>query len=179
MRKLDVFNHIYPKPYFDLMMRLAPAFKDIGKRMRNIPMLVDLDERFRVMDRFEEYQQILSIATPPIEVFSSGADSIELARAANDGMAELVGEVPRAIPGLRRVVAARRRRCRDARDRAGGARSRRARHPDLLEHQRQAARPPRIPGVVRSDGRIRSAGWLHPFRGADVSDYASESKVAV
>ena len=36
--------------------------------MRDIAMLIDLDERFRVMDRFEDYHQILSIATPPIEV---------------------------------------------------------------------------------------------------------------
>ena len=100
MRKLDVFNHIYPKPYFELMMRVAPAVKDIGKRMRNIPMLVDLDERFRVMDRFEEYQQILSIATAPIEVFSSGNDSVDLARAANDGMAELVSKYPERFPGF-------------------------------------------------------------------------------
>ncbi|HET9371628.1 MAG TPA: hypothetical protein VFO19_15310, partial [Vicinamibacterales bacterium] len=61
MRKIDVFNHIYPRPYFDGMMAVAPRLKDIGKRMRNIPMLVDLDERFRVMDRFgAEYQQVLS-----------------------------------------------------------------------------------------------------------------------
>jgi len=100
VRKLDVFNHIYPKPYFDLMMRVAPTFKDIGKRMRNIPMLVDLDERFRVMDRFDDYQQILSIATAPIEVLSSGSDSIDLAHAANDGMAELVRKYPDRFPGF-------------------------------------------------------------------------------
>src|SRR5215470_17551716 len=71
-------------------MKVAPDFKDIGKRMRNIPMLTELDVRFRVMDAFDDYQQVLSLPTPPIEVFSSGADSIDLARAANDGMAELV-----------------------------------------------------------------------------------------
>ena len=43
VRKLDVFNHIYPKAYFDLVMAVAPTFKDIGKRMRSIPMLIDLD----------------------------------------------------------------------------------------------------------------------------------------
>ena len=44
MRKLDVFNHIYPSAYFERMLAVAPGFKDIGKRMRGIPMLVDLDE---------------------------------------------------------------------------------------------------------------------------------------
>ena len=100
MRKLDVFNHIYPRPYFDRMLAVAPKFKDIGKRMRGVPMLIDLDERFRVMDRFDHYQQILSIATPPIEVYSSGQDSIDLAHLANDGMAELVEKHPDRFPGF-------------------------------------------------------------------------------
>ena len=41
MRKLDVFNHIYPQGYYERLMKVAPDYKDIGKRMRNIPMLVD------------------------------------------------------------------------------------------------------------------------------------------
>ena len=48
-------------------------------------MLVDLDVRFRVMDAFEGYQQILSIATPSIEAYASPADAADLARRANDG----------------------------------------------------------------------------------------------
>src|SRR5206468_2173477 len=91
MRKIDVFTHIFPAPYQAGVASVAPNVKDIGKRMRGIPMLVDLDERFRVMDRFEGYQQVLSIATPPIELFAPPADAIDLAKAANDGMAELVG----------------------------------------------------------------------------------------
>ena len=100
MRKLDVFNHIYPRRYVDRMMAVAPALKDIGKRVRGIPMLMDLDERFRVMDRFDDYQQILSIATPPIEIYATGQDSIDLARLANDGMAELVAKHPDRFPGF-------------------------------------------------------------------------------
>ena len=69
-------------PGLHLPHRLAVG--ETGRRRRHLhdlpqvgaAQLVDLGERFRVMDRFEEYQQILSIATPPIEVFSSGADSV-------------------------------------------------------------------------------------------------------
>ena len=50
MQKLDIFNHIFPKPYYDLMMKVAPSHQDMGKRARGVPMLFDLDERFRVMD---------------------------------------------------------------------------------------------------------------------------------
>ena len=42
-------------------MKVAPSFKDIGKRMRGIPMLWDLDVRFRVMDAFDGYEQVLSL----------------------------------------------------------------------------------------------------------------------
>ena len=46
MRKIDIFNHIYPPGYYARLMQIAPDYKDIGKRMRGIPCLYDLDERF-------------------------------------------------------------------------------------------------------------------------------------
>jgi aminocarboxymuconate-semialdehyde decarboxylase len=176
VRKLDIFNHIYPTPYFDLMMAVAPTFKDIGKRMRNIPMLVDLDERFRVMDRFADYQQVLSIATPPIEVFSSGQDSVDLARAANDGMAALVGKYPDRFPGfvaqlpLGDADAAMRETERAVRDL--GARG-------IQVFSNINGKPLDRPEYLALFERMAAFDlpvWLHPFRGADVSDYAAESK---
>src|SRR5262249_8549708 len=61
LRKIDLFTHILPPGYYERFMAVAPSFKDIGKRMRGIPMLWDLDVRFRVMDGFPEYQQVLSL----------------------------------------------------------------------------------------------------------------------
>src|SRR2546428_11429444 len=98
MRKIDVFNHIYPAGYYTKVMQVAPEYKGIGKRMRNIPMLNDLDVRFRVMDAFDDYQQVLSLPTPPIEVFAPPGEAVDLARAANDGMAELVQRYPDRVP---------------------------------------------------------------------------------
>ena len=106
MRKIDIFTHIMPTPYHTLLTKLAPNFADVGKRMRGVPMLTDLDLRFRVMDAFEGYQQILSLPTPPIEAMVSGEDAVDLARAANDGMAELVAPPPRPFSGVRGVIAA-------------------------------------------------------------------------
>jgi len=100
MRKIDVFTHIYPPSYYERLTRVAPDYPDIGKRMRNIPMLMDLDERFRVMDRFDDYSQVLSLPTPSFEVFTNASASIELARAANDGMAELVRTYPDRFAGF-------------------------------------------------------------------------------
>ena len=45
------------------MMKVAGDHKYIGKRVRGVPMLADLDERFRVMDQFgEDYRQVLALA---------------------------------------------------------------------------------------------------------------------
>ena len=73
MRKIDVFTHISPPGYSEGVERLAGNLKDIGKRSRGVPMLHDLDIRFRVMDMFPEYQQVLSLPTPPIELFAQPA----------------------------------------------------------------------------------------------------------
>ena len=100
MRKIDVFNHILPEPFYRMMMRVAPDHKDMGKRVRGIPMLVDLQERFRVMDQFDDYQQIFCLASPPLEAYAGPAAAAELARAANDGMAELVRRYPDRFPAF-------------------------------------------------------------------------------
>src|SRR5260221_457986 len=39
MRKLDVFNHFFPEAYYRRMLEIAPSHKDMGKRIRNIPLL--------------------------------------------------------------------------------------------------------------------------------------------
>ena len=176
VRKIDVFNHIYPRPYFDRMLAVAPGFKDIGKRMRGIPMLIDLDERFRVMDRFADYQQILSIATPPIEAYASGTDMIDLAHLANDGMAELVTKYPDRFPGF---VAWLPLGDLDASmqeiDRAINALGARG----IQVCSNIKGKPLDLPEHLALFERMAAFDlpvWLHPYRGPDMTDYASESK---
>ncbi|MDH5749407.1 MAG: amidohydrolase [Rhodospirillales bacterium] len=100
MRKVDAFNHIFPKVYWDKMLEVAGDHKDMGKRVRSVPMLMDLDERFRVMDMFEDYEQILSLGAPPIEVLAGPDIAVELAKTANDGMVELCQKHPDRFPGF-------------------------------------------------------------------------------
>ena len=100
MHKIDAFNHIFPKAFWDRMLEIAGDYKDMGKRVRDVPMLVDLDERFRVMDKFDDYVQILCLASPPLEVLAGPDDSPDLARRANDGMAELVAAHPDRFPAF-------------------------------------------------------------------------------
>jgi uncharacterized protein len=100
MRKLDVFNHFFPERYFRKLLELAPTHKDMGKRVRNIPLLHDLEARFRVMDGFGDYQQILSMPSPPLEALAGPPGAIELARMGNDGLADLVRRYPDRFPAF-------------------------------------------------------------------------------
>jgi len=98
--KLDIFNHIFPKTFYHKMMKVAPNYKDIGKRVREVPVLVDLDARFRVMDEFDDYAQVICLASPPLEILAGPELSPELAKVANDGMAEYVAKYPERFSGF-------------------------------------------------------------------------------
>src|SRR5690348_11612509 len=88
--KIDVFPHIFPSAFSDRMMSMPERAGFMQKRVRDIPVMVDLELRFRIMDMFPGYQQVLTLASPPLESFGDPQTSAELARIANDGMAELV-----------------------------------------------------------------------------------------
>ena len=86
MKKIDIYNHIFPQSYFQKMMEVAGNHKDLGKRVRNVPMLVNLEERFKVMDLFEDYVQILSVPAPPPEVLATPDVSPELSNTPRNGL---------------------------------------------------------------------------------------------
>jgi aminocarboxymuconate-semialdehyde decarboxylase len=176
MRKIDVFTHIFPAPYVVGMQAVAPTFKDVGKRVRGVPMLVDLDVRLEIMDRFEGYQQVLSIATPPIEAYSSPADAADLARRANDGMAQLVERYPERFPAfvaslpLNDPDAAAKETARAVGDLG-------ARGIQLFSNVggKPISSPEFLPLFDMMAGYDLPV-WLHPYRAASFSDYAAEER---
>ena len=99
--KIDAFPHILPKRYYDKVLAATsgPA-SNMQMRVSGIPCLYDLDERFRVMDRFPEYVQILTLASPPVEALGEPAAARDLARLANEEMAELVHRYPDRFYGF-------------------------------------------------------------------------------
>jgi predicted TIM-barrel fold metal-dependent hydrolase len=176
MRKIDVFTHIYPAGFFAKLMTFASDFKDTGKRSRGVPMLVDLDERFRVMDRFEGYQQILSLPTPPLEVMAGPAQALELARSANDGMAELVARHPQRFPGFVASLPfndpdAALRETHRAVDELG------ARGIQIFSNVlgKPMVAPEFLP-LFEAMAAYDLPMWLHPYRGATISDYQAEDR---
>ena len=71
---IDIYCHIFPERFFQEMIRgLAATSPIIGKRLRSVKKLFDLDLRFREMDEFGDYRQIISLPNPPIEDIATGA----------------------------------------------------------------------------------------------------------
>jgi predicted TIM-barrel fold metal-dependent hydrolase len=89
MRYIDAVTHFFPSLFFDKMLE-APGFSgDVGKRMRHVRSVWDIDVRLKVVDRFPDYRQILSLGLPPLDIIAGPANAPEYARVANDGLAEL------------------------------------------------------------------------------------------
>jgi aminocarboxymuconate-semialdehyde decarboxylase len=100
MLKIDVFPHILPRPFFDRLIEVAPSGAPMIKRIRNIPVLVDVDKRFAIMDQHDGYVQVLTLASPPLERIAGPDVTPDLAKLANDELAALVERFPDRFPGF-------------------------------------------------------------------------------
>jgi predicted TIM-barrel fold metal-dependent hydrolase len=104
MRYIDAFNHFNPRRYFDALLESPIGRKDIGKRVRGIPALYDLDLRLQVVDQFSDYTQVLSLGLPMLDRLWGPDKSPEMAKIANDGLAEVVAKHPDRFAGYSAVV---------------------------------------------------------------------------
>src|SRR5438034_10374475 len=87
---VDIYTHIFPERFFQELERGSPKLGNMGKRLRNVRKLFDLELRFRDMDEIgKDYRQIISLPNPPIEDIADGDVAKNLARVANESMAEL------------------------------------------------------------------------------------------
>ena len=174
--KIDLFCHILPPAYFARMTEISGRGAYMQKRIREIPVMVDLDLRFRMMDRFGDYVQVLSLAAPPIEALAAPAEAPALARLANDSMADVVGKHPDRFPGF---IASMPMNNVDAAvteiDRALtqlGAKG-------IQIFSNVNGRPLDDPEFAPIFERMAAAGlpiWLHPTRTGAFADYATEER---
>lgn len=175
--KIDVFNHIFPKPFFERLQEVT-VNKGAIKRWLNIPFLHDLDVRFRMIDEFgADYRQILSLSAPPIESINPDRQiTVDLARLANDSMAEVVRAHPHRFPGFIASLP--------------------LNHPDesVAELERAVTElgalgvqffsnvnglpldDERFFALFETADRLRCPILLHPARGAGFADYPGETK---
>ncbi len=98
---IDVFTHILPPKYLAERNKKAGAnfTSQYAKYPVANPGLTDLGIRFRIMDKFKDLVHVLTIAGPNVESITPPKDALELARMANDEMAELVLKYPDRFVG--------------------------------------------------------------------------------
>jgi hypothetical protein len=65
--KIDILCPIVPRNYYDRMLKLAESGTAIKRWTAKISAIVNLDVRIRMMDRFSDYFQAVSLAAPLIE----------------------------------------------------------------------------------------------------------------
>lgn len=104
--KIDAFCHTLPRAYAERLFAIddSPQARNLQTRVTNIPALIDMDLRFRQMDEFGEYRQIINASAPPFEDLGPVARTLELARMANDGLADLVQQHPDRFAGFSAAV---------------------------------------------------------------------------
>ena len=149
---IDIFNHFMPAPYFDRLKKLAPELP-AATAFPRLRTLWDLDARLRLLDQFGDYQQVLSLANPPLELLAPPEQTPDYARMANDGLADLCRRHPQRFPTFIASLPMNNIDASLAGDRPRGERSRRERHPGVHQCRRQAAERAGIPADVRPHGR--------------------------
>jgi aminocarboxymuconate-semialdehyde decarboxylase len=176
--RIDAYNHFYPARYYQKMAEIGENLKDMFRRARAIQSAHDLDVRFRVMDQFSDYAQILSLPTPTPETLSGGRPevAVELVQIGNDGLAELVAKHPQRFPAFVAQVAL------SAPDAGAGEAERAITQLGAVGVQiytNVAGKPldrPEFEPFFATMNRLGKPIWLHPERGANHPDYLDEKK---
>jgi predicted TIM-barrel fold metal-dependent hydrolase len=189
MRKIDAFAHILPRAYLERLERqlertMVPS--QLAYYREGVfsfdPVLTDLDARWRTMDKIErlqpsgDYQQVLVLAVPPLEEVGAPAVAAELARLANDELAELVQRFPDRFVGFAAAlpmsdVEAAMRELDRALSELGAL--------GAQLYTNVLGIPMDDPRFEPLFTRLEAAGravWLHPTRSAAWADYPSESR---
>ncbi|MCZ6770570.1 MAG: amidohydrolase family protein, partial [Proteobacteria bacterium] len=174
MRKIDIFNHIMPREIFDQLGTWAPGLMVLDL-FAKLPALWDLDERFRVMDQFEGYQQVLSLSNPPIENLGNPDATPVIAARINDALSELVQRHSDRFPSfiaslpMNNPHAAVREAERSVRDlNACGVQV-------FTNVLGQPLSAPEFYPLFETMARLDLPVWVHPMRLPNYADYASES----
>ena len=173
---IDFYCHIYPDRFFQEMNKTAPKLGNIASRLRSVRKIHDLEARFREMDEFGDYRQVISLPNPPIEDFATPGQGLGLARVANDAMAELCVKHPDRFAGfvaalsltdvMGSVAEAKR-----AINELGAA--------GVQIFSPLAGRPldePVFEPLYAAMAQLDRPIWLHPARTAAMPDYAVEQK---
>ena len=178
MRKIDAFAHILPPGYarrLESIMSGPVSDRILGYQpwIHEDPALTGLDARWRVMDRFGDYRQVLTLAVPPLDELGGPAAALGLARAANDELAGLVRDHPDRFAGFSAALP-----MNDA-DAAAAELDRAMTSLGAQLHTNVGGAPldqPRFTAVFETAARHGGALWIHPTRSPAWPDYPAENR---
>jgi uncharacterized protein len=181
MRKIDAFAHILPHRYLDRLEKHlettmpAPRLRYYREGVfRFNDVLTDLDARWRALEPFGDYRQVLVLAVPPLEEVGPPDVAADFARLANDEMAELVAKHGERFAGFAAALPLNDteaslgeidRACGDLG--ALGVQMFTNMNGVALDH-------PRFEPIMAAIEDLDRTVWLHPTRDATFADYASE-----
>ena len=177
--KVDVFCHLAPPRYAEKLNSVAATAEsaNIRNRIAGIPALFDLDLRFRQMAEFgEDYRQVISLPAPAPEDVGPPALAAELARTANEGLAELVARHPDHFAGFVAAlpmndVEAALREADHAVSRLGAC------GVQLYTHVHgRAMDAPEFEPLYARMAELDRMIWVHPSRSASWADYPTETR---
>jgi uncharacterized protein len=173
--KIDIFNHVMPRMYLERMQANA---RDLGlvKRMTSLRNLWDIESRLQMLATWPELQQVLTLSAPAPELVGGPDLSPELARIANNGMAEMVMKWPGRFPAfvaslpMNNVPAAL-----EEMDRAIEKLGARGVQINTNVNGRALDNPEFFPVFERATIKHDVPIWMHPARPASRADYVDES----
>jgi aminocarboxymuconate-semialdehyde decarboxylase len=173
--KIDLFTHFIPAEFSDYITGTELG-RIVAPRWQRISTLVDLDAHLRLMDAFDDYVQVPSLANPAIEAYGGPEATPAIARFANDSLADLcashrdrfpsfVANLPMnnptaAVEEARRAVSE-----------LGAA--------GCLMYTNVLGRPlsdPEFFPVFEALAQLERPVWLHPIRGPEHPDYQAEDR---
>lgn len=182
VRKIDAFAHILPPSYAERLDSITSR-ADVSQRILGYrpwihedPALTDLDARWRSMDPFGDYVQVLTLAVPPLEELGGPRPARDLACAANDEMAELVSKHPDRFAGFTAALPL------NDPDAAAAELDRAMSQLGALGAQLYTnvsgvpLDEPQFESIFETVTRLDGTLWIHPTRSAIWADYPSESR---
>ncbi len=172
---IDAYSHISPLNYTEFIREKYPSM--YNNMLGPCVPLYDMDTRFRIMDKFPEVVQVLTIGpVPPIEYFANKRQTVELAKMANDEMAELclkyrdrfVAAI--ALLPMNNIDAALKETDRAIRDLGFSG---------IYVHSNINGKPldaPEFLPLWEKMARYDLPVYIHPWRPMEFSDYATEKE---
>jgi predicted TIM-barrel fold metal-dependent hydrolase len=174
--KIDVFTHVMPPRYKEALYRYADRFLTEKNVQDKRPALTDEGFRQTRLEGYDDVLQVLSVTMPPLEEVVGPREADELARLANDEVAEMLARHPdRYIAAIANLP---------MNDVDASLREAERAVKDLGFRGIQIYAPTRGRSLDSEEfmplyelmAELDLPIWIHPYRGSNAADYPTEAR---